>query len=397
MMAAMLFFFGLAGVGLSYRVIAAWCLYRWLGRGDLRAVEKSAPRGDGVSWLRPCKPGVPRLQEKLAAHAAALRKEDELILGFDENDAAQIAVAEAVKKAHSNARIVVCHCRAGLARNPKINKLLQMSPHAGCERWIICDSEAEVHPDFANALLLEWERSGLDLLTCAYRIGAAQNGWQRLDAASILIQLLPGLAVVRQFGSLTFALGACMAVRRESVERAGGWLAFADRLAEDFHLGQTLSRSGARIGLSRSVVTLSADPLTARAYWRHQRRVAVTYRVCNPIGFAGLGAMQSMAWALIGAMAGAVSHPWLALGGLLIVWGLSVGLTAWTQHLTASNLRGLGWLVPVAGFVETICWAMSWKSNSVFWGERNLRVDGEGTLETKGSTCDPGEAILEIK
>jgi ceramide glucosyltransferase len=394
MMSAMLFFFGLAAVGLSYRLLAAWCLYAWLGRTEnSAATAMSAP----VSWLRPCKPGVPGLRAKLEAHVAALREGDELILGFDVQDAAQISVAEAVREAHPQTRIVVCHCRSGLARNPKISKLMQMSPLAACERWILCDSEAEVTLPFADALRCEWESSGLDLLTCAYRFDGARTVWQRLDAASVLVQLLPGLAVVRHFTTPAFALGACMAVGRAAVQRAGGWAAFAEHLAEDFHLGRALAAQGARIGLSRLVLPLSADPLSARAYWRHQRRVAVTYRVCDPLGFAGLGLMQSLTWASVGALAGAAAHPGLALGALMVVWGLNVALVAWTQRLAGANLRGLGWLVPVACIVESICWAMSWKSGSIFWGERNLRVDGEGTLEAKGTGSGTPEAILEIK
>ena len=52
--------------------------------------------------------------------------------------------------------------------------------------------------------------------------------------------------------------------------------------------GAWMAERRARIRLSAQVATLESDPMDWRDFWRHQRRVAATYRVCDPRGFAGL-------------------------------------------------------------------------------------------------------------
>jgi len=361
-------------VSVGYYWLAAWLLWRW-GR-------ESAPRGSvetdppPATFFRPLKSGVPDLAAKLELLAQALRPGDQLLIGAAV-DSEELAGAEALVRKFSAREIVAVACEPGGARNPKIAKLRQMEPHARHGHWILSDSETVLDADFLAAFRAEW--TACDVITAGYRLARVATWPQRLDAAAVLLTLWPGLAVVRRAGAVRFTLGACTGFRRDDLREVGGWAAFADDLAEDNRLGAVLASAGRTIRLSAANVTLESDPLSWRDYWRHQRRVAMTYRVANPVGFAGSilthGVTAGLALLGVGRGAG-----W--------VWALLalVFISRWlAAHFSARALgfprRWLGPTVLLASVVETACWALSWGTRAVWWSGQYWRISRAGKLD----------------
>jgi len=364
---------GTALVSLGYYFASARLLGRWL------AQESAVKSGDAafppVSFFRPIKAGVPELRSKLESLATALRSDDQLIIGV-ESESAEEAVAVALARSFAGKEILVIRCEPARALNPKISKLVQMVEHARHEHWILSDSEAVVDVEFLQSFRSEW--SQCDVLTAGYRFIGAGTWPQRLDAAAILLTLWPGLAVLRARGPLRLTLGACTGFRRQDLAVVGGWAAFGDALAEDHQLGVALAAAGRKILLSQSVVSLASDPLTWRDYWRHQRRVAITYRVANPRGFAGAWLTQGLSAALVLAC----FHPGQ-------VWSWALFTTAWAARVLSAQAmsRRLEFALPqpwltvlLSSLVETICWALSWPARSVWWGGRRWRIGRDGQL-----------------
>jgi ceramide glucosyltransferase len=371
------FFLGtvaMSALGLGYRAWASRCIARWLSQEvmrEARGVGECPP----ISYLRPIKRGVPDLQEKIGMHVAALRNGDELILGFDADDAEQLALVDGLTGA-----LTVVRCERREWENPKIAKLAQMTPLARHEHWIVCDSEMFFDVAFAEVFRDEWMASGADALTAPYRFAGAHAWPQWLDAVAVLVTLWPGLAVLRKAGRIAFALGACTALRRSRIESIGGWARFADELAEDHRLGVEIVRDGGSVRLSRAIATLGGDDLSWRSYWRHQCRVAVTYRVCNPLGFAGQIVTHSFSWALLAVLLGASRLPVAALAWLIGVWIALV----WVAQRDADRIgfpsQKLWLAVPVASLVETSCWLLSWMAKRVWWGGRWRPISKRGKL-----------------
>lgn len=358
--------------------------YAWLATRQARAwlaeaVSPDSPAPDlpPLTFLRPLKVGVPALREKLDALAAALRPGDQLVLGADEGSA-EMGVCSALRAAFPQSDIVVVTCRPGAALNPKISKLVQMTPHARHAHWLLSDSEALLDAAWLDAFRREWLASGADVLTAGYRFVNLATWPQRLDAAAALCALWPGLALVRRFGRVDFTLGACTALRRADVESVGGWAAFGDFLAEDNRLGAALTQAGRTIRLSAQVATLDSDPLTWRDYWRHQRRVAVTYRVSQPAGFAGMiltNGLVASALVLVLSRADPAAIGFAALIQL-VRW--------WCFRALGKDLRfSIPWLFPVllaSGVVEIACWIAAWSNRRVWWAGRRWRVSSAGRM-----------------
>ncbi len=377
-----------AGAGVVGASISYWLLSTALLRGWMSESTGSDASGGNdaalppVTILRPLKSGVPGLREKLEGLADALRPGDQMLLGVAPGSVEE-AIGQEVRAAFPGLDISVIRCASGAALNPKISKLLQMTPHARHEHWVLMDSEVICSAGFPAALRWVWAHSGADVLTCAYRFANVRTWPQRLDAAGALLTFLPGLALVRRLGTVRWTLGACTALRRRDVEVAGGWKAFADDLAEDNRLGAALVRAGRKVQLSAHVATLESDPLDWRDYWRHQRRVAVTYRVSNSRGFAGL----------------ILTHG-IRTGELLLAWSIvfhtemvapaaslltaAVAVRWWTARRNAQELTvvipRLLLVLGLASVVETACFLLAWTVPTVWWCEQKWRVTHCGKL-----------------
>jgi ceramide glucosyltransferase len=361
-----------AVASLVYFVAASILLHRWLGESP---TEKTSDELPAVTFFRPLKAGVPDLPSKLTVLARALRPGDELLIGA-ETESAEWTMAEELRRAHADLEIVVVPCEPDHALNPKIAKLLQMEPHARREHWILSDSEAVMDADFLTKFRREWTRC--DVLTAGYRFSHVATWPQRLDAAAVLLTLWPGLAVLRASGWVRLTLGACTGFRRSDLVAVGGWCAFADDLAEDNRLGQALAAAGRTIRLSAHVVTLECDPLSWRDYWRHQRRVAVTYRVGNPEGFAGAILTHGVTTSLmLVCWRPAEIWAWLLLLGVFVVRWLTACRAAKALNFLIAHLA---LVVLVASVVEAICWVLGWGAQHVWWGGVRRRISRTGGL-----------------
>jgi ceramide glucosyltransferase len=360
-------------VSILYFPIAGWLLHRWPNKRP--SAEGAAVVLPPVTFFRPLKAGVPDLAGKLTNLAQAMCPEDQLVIGA-ELGSTECQTAETVRAAFPALDFIVVACEPGEVQNPKMAKLLQMEPFARHEHWILSDSEAEMDVGFLATFRRDWLKC--DALTAGYRFSHCASWPQRLDAAAVLLTLWPGLAILQARGGLGLTLGACSGFRRGDLQAVGGWRAVADDLAEDHRLGKELAAAGRSVDLCSEVVTLESDPLSWRDYWRHQRRVAVTYRVANPWGFAGASLSHGVTTAFLLVWCRPLE---------IWTWSLCAGvfLMRWiTAHFAARKLgyplRSLGMIVFVASLVESACWLLSWTSHRVWWSGRFRTISRSGRL-----------------
>ncbi len=315
-----------------------------------------------VTWLRPIKPGVPNLKEKLRGFVAALEAEDQVIFGVNAGSEEEALCG---RLAEADGRLKVVACSSGTVPNPKISRLLAMAPQARHERLILADAEALLDSEFVRAFRAEWQQSGADVLTAGYRFVGMQTAAQWLDAIAVIQTLWPGLELVRAFGQMRFTLGACTALKAGDLEEIGGWAALREELAEDRRLGARLAAVGKTIRLSRAVLGLEIEPMTWREYGRHQLRVAVTYRVVAPAGAAGMILTRGFALCLL------VFLLWpcgLTAVNLLLAGGLHLLGVAIQARRIGQALGGWLWWSLVADVAEAVCWGASWSTQRVWWG-----------------------------
>jgi ceramide glucosyltransferase len=365
---------GLTVVGCGYWILTTRYIAEW--RRAASAVAPSSSPSPPVTFLRPLKAGVSGLGKELAEFLRQVRPEDQAIFGV-EPDSHEERVCAGLKNIGA-CEIRVVGCARGTALNPKISKLIQMTALARHDHLIVMDAEFSATPGWLDRFRDEWAASSSAAATAGYVFSGANSLAQRLDALSTLTTLWPGLSILQRHAQGRLMLGAVMALRREALVSVGGWETLRDHLADDNQLGAALVAAGHRLELSREVATLRADEIGWRGFWDHQRRVAVTYRVCNPLGFLGLVSVQGVSFALLAL----VLRPGF-LTALLFVLVLAIRLWSLRRisKLLGSETRINPLAVIVSSIIETACWLLAWLRPAVTWSGRRYRIQGGGKLE----------------
>jgi hypothetical protein len=272
-----------------------------------------------------------------------------------------------------------------------VAKLVQMTPHATHDRWVLFDSEAVPGP----ALLRE-VRTRLDGATAvmaAYRFGNLDTLPQLADAMCTLTFLLTGDAWSRLAGRPAAVFGACLGLTRQMWENLAGWERFAHNLADDFQLGRALRAHGFDLYLCQKPVLLRADALDWRNFWAHQRRAAVTYRVSRPAGFAGAGVVFTLPLLLsVGLSCGRIA--WLVIPALLLTRVMAQMHFNRSLRIEVPPGKVLA-LTPVLILTEFTVWLASWFSRRVRWGNQEIDV-GAGGVMRETRTRAPQSALFRM-
>ena len=358
---------GIAACGVALHTVAAFRLRRHLRKP---AMPESADTPPLTLW-RALKGGVPDLEGKLAALVRGSRADDQILLGVDAGSA-EFATCEALRTRHGDRVISVVACERDRAANPKISKFIQMAPLAKHAHWLLTDSEAMPDADFIESFRREWHASGTDVQTAGYRFANLRNFPQALDASPALLTLWPGLMLA---GKITFTLGACTGVKAEDIRALGGWETLGSDLAEDHQLGVQLTKMGRTVRLSRSVLTLDSDPMTWGEYFRHQHRVAVTYRAATPAGALGLPVLHTLGFAMLAAALHPPFWKWA-----MVIAILRIGNAAMFSGMLRFPILILPLAVVLSTLVETVMRLVAWLPSRVWWAGRWRRVGWRGRL-----------------
>ena len=79
--------------------------------------------------------------------------------------------------------------------------------------------------------------------------------WAKIEALTVSTEFVPGAILAMQMdGGIKFALGGTLAIRREVLERIGGFLGMVDSLADDYEMGIRTIAAGFRVAMAATTV-----------------------------------------------------------------------------------------------------------------------------------------------
>ena len=160
--------------------------------------------------------------------------------------------------------------------------------------------------------------------------------------------------------------GATMAVRREALDRIGGFASLSDLLADDHALGEAVRRLGLRVAVAPALPVHMAHEADLRGLLVHELRWARTLRLLAPGGYVGMGVTHPLAWGLLAA-------------ALLA----RLGLAAAVDGATGTPGRGFRRLalLPLRDLLSFAIWAAGLPArSSVAWGGRRYRLRRDGSM-----------------
>jgi ceramide glucosyltransferase len=174
-----------------------------------------------------------------------------------------------------------------------------------------------------------------------------------------------------------FAFGATAVIRRSALDGFGGFAAIANRLGDDFLLGNLTARLGYEVVLSRYVVETVIPPYRFGEMFRHQLRWARSTKFRRPLGYVGLLFTFTTALALTALAAFPASRlTWAVSGGALALRFAAAWLIG-VRGFGDGVLRRYFYLLPARDVLSFVVWVVSFCGNTVVWcGDRYRLVKG---------------------
>lgn len=362
---------------LAAATLAVWRFSRQ--RLSLSAARRAEPRP--VSVLKPLHGAEPGLFENLRSFADQDYPALQLVLGLRDAGDSALPIARAVIRDRPDRDIALVVNSRVSGSNHKVANLENMLPAARHDWIVLADSDMRVCRHYLSVVAAPLADPRTGIVTCLYK-GAPTGGlWSRLAAMQINFSFLPGAVVGDAMNVGGGCFGATIALRRDVLDRIGGFSRLRNELADDHRMGAAARELGLDIVLSRYVVENRVTETSLGSLWRHELRWARTTRLMAPAGFAGSVTTHTVTLTALGAVLfGSGSAAWGAVVvALLLRWGSAAAMARWLD-LPRREL----WLLPLRDALSFAVFLSSFCGRRVQWGERLFRIAPDGHMRIEG-------------
>lgn len=369
----------------GFVVVTAILWLRMSGRAlDTRGLGYTPP----VSILKPIKGLDEGLEENLESFAALDYPRYQLIVGFADADDPAVPVARAVAARHPELDMQVLVGEVHIGRNPKVNLLEAMLPHAKHELCLISDSNVRAHARYLRRTVAAMDDP---------EVGVVSNpvvGTGELTSAAAMenLHLSTFLAAVniaaKALVGIDAVVGKSMLFRKRALEQMGGFHAVRNVLAEDQLIGKKMVEAGWKVRLvGEPVQNVNTRWSLRQLAERHARWARIRIRLVPwtyPLEIVGSPVVLAVLFTLFGVSGG----PWLLAGAL----AGKVAIDAVASLGIRGSLPGRGGLLlaPFKDLVLFGVWFVPFFSSEVSWRGTTLRI-------TKGTRLVSREAYSRAK
>lgn len=361
----------LALVALAYQAFAARALRR-----HFRAPPAPAAQQPAVTILKPLYGAEPHLADNLAS----FMEQDytgtvQLLLATNTPDDPAVEAARTVMARYPAADITLFTGPRLPGANGKMGNCAAALPHARHGIIILSDSDMVVTRDYLTRITAALALSEIGAVSCLY-VGRGDAGlWSRLGAAILSTITLPNMVVGLATGMAQPCMGSTIALRRETLDAIGGFVAFRDVLADDHAIGAAVRGLGLKVVIPPMVLTHAGAEASLGQLWRQHLRWAVTVR-----DLAGSGHYGSLiTHALPLALACATVAP--RTGGILVAatLALRMAMAARVNRLAPQAPTAL-WLVPLADLFAFAAFCGSLFARRIDWRGETLTMAPSGQI-----------------
>jgi ceramide glucosyltransferase len=366
----------LALLGAGYALAAAFLTGRFMRKAAVEASVYPA-----VTILKPLHLGEPGLSENLESFLAQdYPGPVQIVFGVhDQNDPA-IQIVKALQARYPDRDTAIVADGALHGSNGKVSNLINMLPAARHDVLVLSDSDITVSPRWLRQVTDALAAPGVGLVTCLYTGEVARGGrglWSTLSAMGTSYDFLPNVVLGISLGLAQPCMGSTIALRRAMLDEIGGFMAFADYLADDYEIGRAVRARGYRLTIPAMGVGHTATEASARDLFRHELRWTRTIRTVNPLGHLGSVVTFGFPMALISALL--LDFPWPSL----VVMGVTVAARLFLKRRVDGifgTYAGPFWLLPVRDLLSFAVFVASQFGETVHWRGSRFSVEPSGAL-----------------
>lgn len=361
----------LAAFPLVYYVLAALAALRFFLAERARPMASFTPP---VSILKPVHGVDFGSFENFSSFCRQDYPDYEILFAVNDESDPAIPVIRSVISRFPGRKIRVLSGAPRLGANQKVNNLALLARDAHHDFLVLSDGDVRVGPHYLREVVAPLADPAVAAVTSFYRAVAQPDFWAELEAVGAAGDFFAGVLMAAATEGIHFALGASVATTRQWLAKIGGFESFPDHLADDYELGNRLSRSGGRVLLSREPVWTMYPSQTWSAFWQHQLRWARTIRLCRPLSYFGLLLTQGLPWALLAAV---VAPSPVVAGAYLGSYLLLRTATAWIVGVWGVKDEVLGrriWLLPLRDAFYFATWLASFASNRIIWSGAKYKI-----------------------
>lgn len=291
--------FGLTALVIQYALVLR---HR---REQPRPLPRGAPR-PGISILKPLCGGDDDLEANLEQFAQLdYAGEYEVVLGVkDTRDAAFAVARAAVARWPGLMRLELQVGEPGL--NPKVNQLITLADRARFDILVISDSNTRVTPGYLEEIAAGFADPDVGCVTHPVAGIGERTFGSLLDNLHLAASAAAGMIAAKRIADQDIVVGKSMALRRADVDALGGFFSVRNVLAEDYVIGQWVTRKlGRKVVVARTPVFNVSLRKSVSAFFQRYLRWSVIHRTAvsgptylaqallNPVPLAILGALLS--------------------------------------------------------------------------------------------------------
>jgi ceramide glucosyltransferase len=364
--------YAFALASMAYSLITAFATRRTFSRAS-RNREALAP----VTILKPLFGTQPETYECLRSFCEQAYPRYQVVFGVCDPQDPAVAVVHRLQREFPGLDLVLAMDRKEHGSNRKVNNLINMMAVARHDYLVISDSDVKVDRDYLAKLMPPLLDAGVGIVTCGYR-GIPRRGiWSLLGSMYINEWFMPSVRVSAMMGYRSFASGATIGIRRDTLDKIGGFSSVANQLADDYWLGELTRQQGLRTVLSEVEVDTFVEDCTAADLVAHELRWRRTIRNLSPYGYVfsvvtlGLPVTALQLLLTQGAAPAAAIFSATALASTLIHFN------ARRPGASASVLL----LVPFRDLLHFGLWIWSFATRRVQWGDDHYEVSRDGAAQ----------------
>jgi ceramide glucosyltransferase len=355
-----------------------------------RCYAQSIPDGElpPVSLLKPVHGMESRLRENIESFFHLDYPSYQILFAADLEDNAALAVVREICARYPNVptKIVV----TGLPPwpNPPAYAFFRMAEQAESNILVTSDSDVLVAPSYLREVVPPLLESKNGMLTCVYRGKNAGGFWSAVHAIGMSVEMTAGVVTANLLEGMKFGLGPTIVVRRDALEKIGGFTVLGEYFANDFVIGNLIEKNGYNVVLSRHIIDHVVSPLSFVRVWQHEVRWAKSTRLSRPWGHLFSGLIYAMPFGILGfAAAMALGQIWLGVVLLALAFANRI-IESWVigWGITRDRASRSLWRYPLRDLLGFFVWCASYLGTPrAIWRNVPYDLTSDGRIALRGS------------